>query len=117
MDVAHQLLVLLHLVGFAALFGGGLVQLRSRDPEINAAMLYGSVVSLLSGIALWVFAGWWAAEPSSITMIVKTVLTVFVTVLVVVNRRYLSIPRGLLLLITTLVLANVVLTVFGPAGP
>lgn len=117
MDVAHQLLVLLHLVGFAALFGGGLVQLRSRDPEINAAMLYGSVASLLSGIALWVLPEWRGPEPSLITMIVKTVLTAFVTMLAIVNRRYLSIPRGLLLLITTLVLAIVVLTVFGPAGP
>ena len=39
-------------------------------------------------------------------MIVKTVLTAVVTVLVVVNRRYPSIPRGLLALIMILVLAD-----------
>ncbi len=116
MDVLRQLLVLVHLLGFATLFGGAVVQARSRDPEINAAMLYGSVVSLLSGVALWVFAGSWGAQPALITMIVKSVLTALVTVLVVINRRYLSIPRGLLLLITTLVLANAVLAVFGPSG-
>ena len=51
MDVAHQLLVLLHLVAFAALLGGALVQLRSREPEISTAMLHGAWVALASGVA------------------------------------------------------------------
>ena len=38
MGIAFQLLVLLHLVGFAALLGGYLVQLRAVEPEINAAI-------------------------------------------------------------------------------
>ena len=56
MAVAHHLLVLLHLVAFAALLGGCLVQLCSRDPEISTAMLHGAWVSLVSGLALWVLA-------------------------------------------------------------
>ena len=116
MNLVRQLLVLVHLLGFAGLFGGGLVQLRIRRPEINAAMLYGSVVSLLSGIALWVFATSWGTHPSLVAMTVKTVLTAVATVLVVINRRYLSIPRGLLALIMIVVLATAVVTVFGPSG-
>ena len=42
MQIAHQTLVLLHLIGFAALLGGVLVQLRSKEPEVNASMLNGS---------------------------------------------------------------------------
>jgi hypothetical protein len=42
MQLAHQILVLFHLIGLAALLGGFLVQIRSKEPEINASMLNGS---------------------------------------------------------------------------
>ena len=45
-------------------------------------------------------------------MVVKTVVSAFVTLLVVLNRRFFSIPRGLLRLITLLVLAEAVIAVF-----
>jgi hypothetical protein len=111
MDVAHHLLVLLHLVAFAALLGGSLVQLRSREPEINAAMLHGAWVSFVSGIALWVLAGTFDVRLSVPAMVTKTVVAAFVTLLVVLNRRFLSIPRGLLRLITLLVLADAAIAV------
>jgi hypothetical protein len=50
--IASQLLLLLHLVGFAALLAGYLVQLRALEPEINAAMLYGSWTGFASGSAM-----------------------------------------------------------------
>jgi hypothetical protein len=111
MDVAHHLLVLLHLVAFAALLGGALVQLRAREPEVNAAMLHGAWVSLVSGTALWVLAGTFDVRLSVAAMVVKTVLAVVVTVLVVLNRRFFSIPRGLLRLITLLVLVDAAVAV------
>ena len=113
MDVAHQILVLLHLVAFAALLGGALVQLRDPEPEINAAMLHGSWLSLVSGLALWLLAGPFGLEPELGLVVAKLVLTLFVTLLAVRNRRYLFIPRGLLGLILVLVLANLVLSVLG----
>jgi hypothetical protein len=112
MDVAHQLLVLLHLVAFAALLGGALVQLRSREPEISTAMLHGAWVALASGVALWVLADSFDLKVSLAAMVVKTVVSAFVTLLVVLNRRFFSIPRGLLRLITLLVLAEAVIAVF-----
>jgi hypothetical protein len=112
MDVAHQLLVLLHLVAFAALLGGALVQLRSREPEISTAMLHGAWVALASGVALWVLADSSDLRVSLAAMVVKTVVSAFVTLLVVLNRRFFSIPRGLLRLITLLVLAEAVIAVF-----
>jgi hypothetical protein len=113
MDVAHQLLVLLHLVAFAALLGGALVQLRDPEPEINAAMLHGSWLTLLSGLALWLLAGPFGSDPELGLVVAKLVLSLFVTVLAVRNRRYLFIPRGLLGLIIALVLASTVLSVVG----
>ena len=111
MDVAHHLLVLLHLVAFAALLGGSLVQLRSRDPEINTAMLHGAWVSLASGLALWVLADTFDVRVSGTAMVVKIVVAAFVTLLVILNRRFFSIPRGLLWLITLLVLAEAAIAV------
>ncbi len=111
MDVAHHLLVLLHLVAFAALLGGALVQLRSHDPEINTAMLHGAWVALASGLALWVLADEFDVRVSGTAMVVKIVIAAFVTLLVILNRRFFSIPRGLLRLITLLVLAEAAIAV------
>ena len=113
MDVAHQLLVLLHLVAFAALLGGALVQVRDPEPEINSAMLHGSWLSLLSGLALWLLAGPFGIQPELVLVVAKLVLSLFVTVVVLRNRRYLFIPRGLLGLIIVLVLADAALSVVG----
>lgn len=113
MILALQIVLFAHLVGFAALLGGALVQLRDRDPEINGAMLHGSWVSLLTGVALWVLAGTTGDETPTWVLVVKTVLTAFVTLLAVRNRRYLSIPRGLLVLITVSVLVTAALSVVG----
>ena len=52
MQIAHHLLVLLHLIGFAALLGGVLVQVRAKEPEVNASMLNGSF-ALLSPAWYW----------------------------------------------------------------
>ena len=60
MQLAYQILVLVHLIGFAALFGGFLIQLRSKEPEVNAAMLHGSLTLLITGLALVTLRGDWA---------------------------------------------------------
>jgi hypothetical protein len=112
MDVAHHLLVLLHLVAFAALLGGALVQRRSRDPESSTAMLHGAWVALASGVALWVLAGTFDVRVELWAMVVKTAVSAFVTLLVVLNRRFFTIPPGLLRLITLLVLAEAAVAVF-----
>ena len=111
MDVAYRLLVLVHLVAFAALLGGALVQLRSREPEVNAAMLHGAWVALASGVALWALAGTFDVSVAVGPLVVKTAVSGVLTLLVVLNRRFSSVPRGLLLLITLLVLTDAALSV------
>lgn len=105
MPLAHQFLVLLHLVGFAALFGGCLVQLRAREPEVNTAMLYGALIEMVSGLALF---AWAETEPSPphAQLVVKTVVAAFVAILVLANRKYAYIPRGLWALIAGLTLVD-----------
>jgi len=111
MDVAQHLLVLLHLVAFAALLGGSLVQLRTPEPEVNAAMLHGAWASLVTGVVLWVLAGAVGQDLSTGAMVVKTVVAVVLTVLVLLNRRFFSVPRGLLMLITALAIAEAAVAV------
>ena len=111
MKWAEQIVVLVHLVGFAALLGGILVQSRSAEPEVNGTMLWGGWVELASGVALVVLAlvaaapiAWWPVG-------VKLAVTLFLVLLLARNRRYLSVPRGLWALLGVLTLLNAVLSV------
>jgi hypothetical protein len=111
MQIAHQILVLLHLIGFAALLGGLLVQLRAKEPEVNAAMLHGSLTLLITGLALvWLEA----TGPDSVNYVriaVKLVVTAMVVLLVVKNRKFALIPRGLWALLLGLTLTNAAVAV------
>ena len=113
MQIAQQISVLLHLIGFAALFGGLLVQLRAKEPEVNAAMLYGSVTLLITGLALvWVEVSGPVPDPVNYVKIaIKLVVTALVVLLVVKNRKFASIPRGLWGLIAGLTLTNAAIAV------
>ena len=111
MVVAQQILVLVHLVGFAALLGGCLVQLRTAEPEVSLAMLWGALVELVTGVALFILVEL-AVEPvRTAPLVVKTVLAVVVMTLVAVNRRYAAIPRGLWGLIAGLSLVSAAISV------
>jgi hypothetical protein len=111
MQLAHQLLLLLHLIGFAALFGGFLVQMKSREPEINAAMLHGSYTMLVTGIALTVLIEMGDDPVNHVKIGIKLAVALIITVLVIINRRFASIPRGLWALLGALTLINASLAV------
>ena len=58
-------------------------------------MLVGAVLELVTGIGLWVLA---AVNPAPVgvpQLVAKLAITVFVALVVVINRKYASIPRGL----------------------
>lgn len=112
MQVAYQVLVFVHLIGFAALLGGVLVQARSPEPEVNVPMLYGAMTGLASGVALWILAGVGPEPAPTAPLVVKTVVGVAVAVLVAANRKYASVPRGLWLLIGGLTLVEAAVAVF-----
>ncbi len=111
MDVTQQIVVLVHLVGFAALLGGTLVQARSADPEVNGTMLWGGWTALGSGVALVVLALVSGQDVSWGPVGVKTGITLFLVLLLARNRRFLSVPRGLWLLLGLLTLATTALSV------
>ena len=111
MEIVGQVLVLLHLIGFAALFGGVVVQVRESWPEVNGAMLWGAWLELLTGLGLVALVLVDRDVPHYSQLSVKLVLTLFVVLLVAKNRKFESIPRGLWVIIGGLTLINAALSV------
>ncbi|WP_091527076.1 hypothetical protein [Microlunatus soli] len=111
MEVAQHIVLLLHLIGFASLFGGFLVQMKQVEPEVNAAMLHGSYTMLVTGVALVVFAEVGPDPVNHVKIGIKLVLALIITVLVVLNRRFTTIPRGLWGLLGLLTVTNAALAV------
>lgn len=52
MDIVRHLLLVIHLLGFAALFGGLLVQIREPEKKANSLMRDGSGTAVVAGILL-----------------------------------------------------------------
>jgi len=111
MQFAHQILVLFHLIGLAALFGGFLVQVRSKDPEVNASMLNGSFTLLITGLALVALEEVGAEPVNHVKIAIKLLITLVIIVLVAKNRKFATIPRGLWGLIGGLTIANAAVAV------
>lgn len=111
MDTVLDVVLFLHLVGFGALFGGGLVQVRDHVKVINAAMLWGALSMVVTGIAL---VGVEESLDDSIhggRVAVKFSIALVVAVLCWVNRAKRRVPPGLFNAILLLVLANVAVAV------
>ena len=111
MELVQHIVLLLHLIAFAALFGGILVQLRAREPEVNAAMLHGSYTMLVTGLALLVFGELGPHPVNHVKYGIKLLVALIITVLVILNRRFTTIPRGLLAMLGVLTLGNAALAV------
>jgi hypothetical protein len=107
MELLGRVVVLLHLLGFATLFGGLVVQLRSAAPEVNAAMLHGAWIELVSGAGLVALVVVGHQELHYAPLAVKLGATLLVVLLVSANRRFQSIPRGLWALLSGLTLISV----------
>ena len=103
MDLARLILLLVHLLGFAALFGGLVVQAREPHKVVNGAMRDGAGTAFLAGLLLVgvLEAGDGAVDHVKIG--VKFGVGLVILVLVMANTRKPQIPQGLwagLLLLT-----------------
>ncbi|MEU8259040.1 hypothetical protein AB0C02_00225 [Micromonospora sp. NPDC048999] len=111
METLRLVLLYVHLIGFAMLLGGSIAQYVSGRLRINAAMLWGSVIGLLTGIGL-------AAplrdghEPAPAKLVTKLALALMIFVMVFFSRKRESVNRGHFLAIIGLTLANAAVAVF-----
>ena len=111
-DLLRSLLVFIHLLGFASLFGGAFVQVRDDVKVVNAAMLYGALVQVLSGLLLVGVIEGQDAPVDNVKVAVKLAVALVIAVLCWVNRRKEGIPGGLFGAIWLLTTANVGVAVF-----
>jgi hypothetical protein len=112
METLYDVLLVLHLIGWAIVLGGALTSLRA--PRIAPGMLHGILTALVTGIAMVgiASAGLAAHEPNNVKIGVKLVIAVVVTALVVVgNNRPEKVSRGLVGGIAGLTALNVAIAV------
>lgn len=112
MDLLRQLLLFVHILGFAALLGGLFVQLSATERSVNSLMRDGVGTAFLAGLAL---VGVLEAgdEPVNHAKVgVKLLIGLVALVLVMANVRKDRIPNGVFFGIFALTLANIAVAVF-----
>ncbi len=111
METLRLVLLVIHLLGFAALFGGLLAQAREPAKKVNAAMRDGAGTAFLAGLLLVgvLESGDDAVNHAKVG--VKLVIGLIILVLVMANVRKPRIPDGLYYALLVLTAANVVVAV------
>jgi hypothetical protein len=112
MEFLRHVLLVLHILGFAALIGGLLAQAGTGEKRVNAAMRDGVGTAFVAGIAL---VGVLQADDQDVDngkMAVKGLIGLVLLVLVMANTRKERIPNGLWLGLLLLAVANVCVAVF-----
>lgn len=113
MEVLRLVLRYLHLIGFAVLLGGAVAQYLTGKVRINPAMLWGSTVLVVTGLALAApLRGGGDKEPDPAKLVVKGVVAVTIFVMVFFSRKREAVNKGHFLSIIGLTLANAAIAVF-----
>ena len=111
MDLLQKALLVIHFVGFGALFGGAAAQLRDQVRVVNAGMLLGALTQVVSGVLLVGVIEGQGDDVNQAKIGVKLAVALVIAVLCWINRRKDSVPNGLYFAIVLLTLANVVIAV------
>lgn len=113
MEFVHHLVLLLHFVGFAALFGGAFVQIKGPKRMVNPAMFHGALTQLVTGLIL---VGLAEMNPdvdvNHVKIGIKLAVLIVITVLVLMGRKRDPLPAGWFWSIGGLTLANAAIAVF-----
>jgi cell division protein FtsW (lipid II flippase) len=115
MEIVRLILLLLHVLGFAALIGGLLVQLREPVKRVNSLMRDGSGTAVVAGILLVgviEMGDFHTPDSFNAKVGVKLLIGVVILALVMANVRKERISNALFWLISALTLANVVVALF-----
>jgi uncharacterized membrane protein len=112
METLRLVLLFLHVLGFAALFGGLVVQAKSSEKSVNAAMRDGVGTAFLAGLLL-VGVLESGDDPVNHAKIgVKFAIGLVLLVLVMANVRKPTIPQGLWAGLLLLSVANIAVAIF-----
>ena len=113
METVRLVLLFVHVLGWAALFGGLLAQAREPYKRVNAAMRDGVGTAFLSGLALvGVLEAGDFGDVDHAKIAVKGVIGLVLLVLVMANVRKERIPQGLWAGLVLLTAVNIAVAVF-----
>ena len=111
MDLAQNVVLLVHFMGWAALFGGLLVQAREPEKKVNSLMRDGIGTAFLAGIALVGFLEAGDETVNHAKIGVKFTIGLIILILVMANARKPRIPDGLFWSIFALTVTNMAVAV------
>lgn len=112
MEALRLILLYAHLIGFALLLGGVVVQYVSGPLKINPPMLWGAIIQLVTGIGLAAPLRDEGEEPAPAKLAVKLVIALMIFVMVFFSRKRDVVNKGHFLAIGGLTLANAAVAVF-----
>lgn len=114
MSFVYDVVVVLHLLGMAALVGGWMSQLRPAEARaVSAPVVYGAATQVVTGLVLVGLASTVVEDQAvdNAKMAVKLVIALVVLVLAGANRRRSSVTGGAYALIGGLAVLNVAIAV------
>lgn len=113
METLRLILLVIHILGFAALVGGLIVQAGSEEPKrVNPAMRDGVGTAFLTGLLLvGVLEMADGVDVNHAKVAVKLIIGLVLLVLVMANVRKQQIPQGLWAGLLTLSVVNVIVAV------
>ena len=94
MDLARDIVLILHFIGLASLLGGFLVQMKPKEKVMNAAMFHGALTQLVTGIALVGIREMADLPVDNVKVAIKLVLLLLIGALVIVHRKRETVPTG-----------------------
>ena len=107
METLRLILLIIHILGFAALIGGLLAQAGPDEKRVNAAMRDGVGTAFVAGLALVGVLEGLDVELNYAKTAVKALIGLVLLVLVMSNVRKPSIPQGLWVGLIVLSVVNV----------
>lgn len=110
-EALRLILRYIHLIGFALLLGGTVVQYLSGKLRINQAMLAGAGIQVLTGFLLCAPLGR-DVQPPAAKLITKAVLALVIFVMVFFSRKRENVNKGHFLSICGLTLITAAVAVF-----
>lgn len=116
MNTLGLVVLLLHVLGIAALLGGLLAQARDSEKRITPVIRDGVGTAFVAGIVLVGLLEAGDGDVNHMKIGVKFLVNLVVLVLVMANMRKERIPNGLFWALTGLTLLNVALALFWSGG-
>lgn len=112
MEFLEHLVLLLHFLGWGALLGGLVVQLREPEKRVNSAMRDGIGLAFLAGLGLVGILESGSEPVDHAKVGVKLVVALVILVLTMANLRKPRIPDGLFWALLVLTVGNMAVAIF-----